>query len=114
MTIEHYEFGSITVDGRTYRSDVIVWPEGVDDSWWRVEGHALCREDLEPAFAHGPQVLVIGTGAHGLMRVPQEMVRYMAGRCDEVHVERTAKAVVLYNDLAGGERRVVAALHLTC
>ncbi|KPK65852.1 MAG: hypothetical protein AMK73_01800 [Planctomycetes bacterium SM23_32] len=114
MSIEHYAFGMITIDGQTCRSDVIIWPEGVDDSWWRVEGHSLCREDLEPVFAHGPEVLVIGTGAHGAMQVPPEVVRHMVGRCGEVHVERTAKAVALYNELSGGGRRVVAALHLTC
>ncbi len=114
MSIEHYEFGRITIDGETYRSDVIVWPEEVDDSWWRVEGHGLCREDLEPLLSKDPDVLIIGTGAHGAMAVPPEMVRYMAGRASEVHVERTGRACEIYNELAGGERRVVAGLHLTC
>lgn len=114
MAIEHYEFGRITIDGETHTSDVIIWPEGVDDSWWRVEGHGLCKEDLEPLLARNPDVLIIGTGAHGLMKVPDEIVRYMAGKCGEVRVERTARAVELYNELARGDRRVVGGLHLTC
>ncbi|MHC5033986.1 MAG: Mth938-like domain-containing protein [Planctomycetota bacterium] len=114
MHIEGYEFGKITIGGDTYRSDVIIWPEGVNDSWWRVEGHRLCKEDLEPVLDKRPEALVIGTGAHGAMLVPQEIVRYMLARCEEVHIERTAAAVKIYNDLTGGDRRVVAALHLTC
>ena len=114
MSIEHYAFGMITIDGQTCRSDVIIWPEGVDDSWWRVEGHNLCKDDLKPVLDKGPDVLVIGTGAYGAMKVPQEMVHYMAAHGREVHVERTDRAVEIYNELAGGNRRVVAALHLTC
>ncbi|MCK4376240.1 MAG: hypothetical protein KAX19_12955 [Candidatus Brocadiae bacterium] len=114
MGIEDYEFGRITIDGATYTSDVIIRPEGVDDSWWRVEGHSLCREDLEPALDKRPGVLIIGTGAHGLMQVRAQMRQYMASRCSEVHVQRTDRACDTYNELAGGDRRVVAALHLTC
>lgn len=44
MAIEDYEFGRITIDGATYTSDVIIRPEGVDDSWWRVVAalHLTC------------------------------------------------------------------------
>ncbi|MCK4283568.1 MAG: Mth938-like domain-containing protein [Candidatus Brocadiae bacterium] len=114
MTVEHYEFGKITIDGRTYTSDVIVWPEGVDDSWWRVAGHGLCQKDLEPLLDKNPDVLIIGIGAYRAMRVPPEMVRYMTGKCDEVHVEQTDRACEIYNEQAGAGRRVVAGLHLTC
>lgn len=114
MKIEHYQFGKLTIDGQSYSSDVIIWPEGVDDSWWRVEGHSLCEKDLNPVFEKDPEVLVIGTGASGRMRVGAEMIEYMADRCSEVHVEETGKAVQVYNALAGGNKRVVAALHLTC
>ena len=46
MKIEHYSFGNITIDGQTYTSDVIIYPERVDASWWRKEGHNLQIEDL--------------------------------------------------------------------
>lgn len=35
MEITKYEFGTIEVDGHTYRSDVIIMPEGVIDHWRR-------------------------------------------------------------------------------
>ncbi len=114
MTIEHYEFGKAVINGETYTSDVIVWPEGVDDSWWRVEGHSLCREDLKPVLSKSPDILIIGTGVLGAMKVPQEIVPYMVAHCREVHVERTDLAVEIYNKLVGRPGRVVAALHLTC
>jgi hypothetical protein len=114
MTVEHYKFGRVVVDGRAYTSDVIVWPEGVDDTWWRAEGHRLARQDLEPILNKAPDVIIIGTGAQGTMRVPPEVRDYMEEQCDEVHVEATEQACGLYNELSGGTQRVVAALHLTC
>ena len=114
MAIEHYEFGRIRIDGQTYTSDVIIWPAGVDDSWWREEGHSLCEADLEPILSRDPEVLIIGTGARGAMTVPRDMVGYMEEHCDEVYVERTEHACERYNELCDGPKRVVAGLHLTC
>ena len=45
--IDAYGFGRITVDGKKYRSDVIIYPERTVEGWWRVSGHDLCREDIE-------------------------------------------------------------------
>jgi hypothetical protein len=114
VSVEHYAFGRVTIAGRTYTSDVIAWPEGVDDSWWRAEGHRVCAEDLEPILNKRPDVVIIGTGAFGVMEIPPEVLAHLRERCPEVHIEKTEKACALYNDLAGGPRRVVAALHLTC
>jgi hypothetical protein len=114
MTIEHYSFGRIVINGTAHTSDVILWPEGVDDTWWRAEGHVLSTEDLEPILSKNPDALIIGTGAQGSMRVAPEVLREMQQRCEEVYVEQTEKACALYNDLCEGPARVVAALHLTC
>jgi hypothetical protein len=47
------------------------------------------------------------------MRVPRETVDRIAAQGIKVKVERTAKAVALYNDLEGATT-VIAALHITC
>ena len=115
MKIESYRFGSITIGNETYTSDVIVSPEEVNASWWRVRGHEVCCEDLEPVLAVKPQVLVIGTGASGVMKVLPEAEALLRERCAQVHVLPTTRAWKRYNELAENEgRRVVAALHLTC
>jgi hypothetical protein len=111
--ISHYSFGSITVDGKSYTSDVIVYPGRVDGSWWRREGHYLRPEDLGDVAAAKPGVVVIGTGANGVMRVPEKTVRWLEEKGIEVKVARTAEAVKLYNGLYP-DTHVVAALHLTC
>ena len=111
--IDSYSFGSITVDGKRYASDVIIYPDRVDGSWWRREGHNLHLEDLQEVLRYRPEVLVIGQGKPGLMKVGSELVGELTQRGIEVRVAPTARAVRMYNDLCAG-RKVVAALHLTC
>ncbi|HID32748.1 MAG TPA: hypothetical protein EYP24_05165, partial [bacterium (Candidatus Stahlbacteria)] len=47
MRIESYQFGRITVDGKTYHSDIIIYPDRIVSSWWRGEGHYLKKVDIE-------------------------------------------------------------------
>jgi len=113
MKIERYSFGSITIDGRTYTSDVIIYPERVDASWWRKEGHSLNIVDLADVLKKKPEVLLIGTGSSGLMKVPKETLSHLESQGIEVHVALTAKAVEIFNKLQSA-KRVIAAFHLTC
>lgn len=112
-TIAHYAFGTITIDGRTYRSDVIVLPNRVVPNWWRRSGHSLVLDDLGEIVADPPSTLVIGTGAHGGMSVPAETRAALEDLGIEVIAEPTGKAVDTYNRLAR-RGRVAAGLHLTC
>ncbi len=114
MKIDSYSFGRIVIDGQVYASDVIIYPDRVDASWWRKEGHRLQPDDIAEALNEHPDVLIIGTGYAGLMRVPKEALTYMASQGVEARVEKTSKAVELYNALQGKKRHVIAALHLTC
>lgn len=113
MKIDSYSFGRIVINKKTYTSDVIIYPGRVDASWWRKEGHLLQFADVAEALQAKPDVLVIGTGYAGVMRVPRETVDRIAAQGIEVKVERTSKAVELYNDLQGA-KTVIAALHITC
>ena len=112
--IEDYGFGRIVIDGKTYRQDVIVFPDRVKPNWWRKEGHSLCLEDLKDVLEDPPEVLVVGTGYAGLMRVPREVREKLEEMGIRVVVEKTGKAYRTFNRLLSEGRRVVAALHLTC
>jgi len=113
MKVEHYSFGSITIDGKTYTSDVIIYPGRVDSSWWRKEGHYLQVVDLVDVINAKPEVLIIGTGYSGVMVVPKETVSHLESKGIEVHVARSEKAVEMFNKLQK-EKLVIAALQLTC
>jgi len=112
--IESYDFGCIVINGRAYTTDVIVLPDRVLSSWWRQAGHKLAPADLDEVIAARPNVLVVGTGYSGLMRVPPETETYLAEQNIQLVVERTADACRTYNRLLHAGRNVAAALHLTC
>ena len=113
MKIDSYSFGSLVVDGKTYTSDVIIYPNRVDPSWWRKEGHRLQIGDLDDALAARPEVLIIGTGYSGMMAVSRETKDSIRSRGIDVHVATTGKAVELFNTMQG-KKTTIAALHLTC
>jgi len=111
--IESYDFGQITINGRRYRRDVIIFPGSVKDGWWRREGHRLSLEDLKDVFEAEPEMLVIGTGYSGLMRVPRDVKDCVKSKNIELVVENTRQACQTYNRLCQS-RKVIAAFHLTC
>jgi hypothetical protein len=114
MEVRNYAFGRIDIDGTVYTSDVIIYPERVQERWWRQQGHRLSMDDLADVLRDPPQVLVIGTGYHGVMRVPAATLEALRARGIEPRVMKTREAVAELGRLRRESARVVAALHLTC
>jgi hypothetical protein len=113
MHIDSYEFGRIVVDGRAFSQDLILLPDGIQDSWRRLESHRLQLPDVAAALALRPEVLIVGQGQPGKMRVDEALGQYLKENQIELIEVPTAQACTLFNTLAAG-RKVAAALHLTC
>jgi len=111
--IERYHFGTIMIDGKSYHQDVIIYPEGIYHNWWRKEGHKLYFPDLSPIQNIPLDVLIVGTGAFGMMVVPEDVQIKIKKIIKELKILKTGDAVKIYNKLRNTER-VAAALHLTC
>ncbi len=111
--VDSYQFGLIVVNGKQYTSDVIIFPERVRGGWLRKVGHQLCLSDIAEVMTENPEVLVVGTGASGLMKVLPEVQQAAEDQSIKLIVQATDKACHTYNQLCQS-RRVVAALHLTC
>jgi hypothetical protein len=111
--IQDYQFGYMVVDGERHTRDLILLPDQVVANWWRKEGHRLDVEDLREVLDVAPEVLVVGTGAYGLMQVPEETRRAVEAAGIQLQAARTGQAWQMYNDLR--ERQSTAgAFHLTC
>jgi len=111
--IDSYQFGLIVVNGKKYTSDVIIFPERVKSSWVRKKSHQLCLSDIAEVITENPEVLVIGTGDSGLMKVLPEVQQAAEARSIKLMAEATDKACHTYNQLCQSQR-VIASLHLTC
>ena len=112
--IESYDFGRIVVDRKEYTTDLIIFPNRVKAGWWRKQGHRLDIEDIEEVVEERPQVLIVGTGYSGLMKVPAETKRYLEEQGIELIIQPTKQACETYNELIQSGKRAVAAFHLTC
>jgi hypothetical protein len=113
MIIESYNFGEVVIGGRTFRQDVLILPDRIIDQWWRKEGHLLQLDDLGEALAAAPQVLIVGTGMPGKMRVDPGLAQYLQQAGIDLFTLPTQEACRRFNELAP-TRKTVAALHLTC
>ena len=111
--IDSYQFGLIVVNGNRYTSDVIIFPDRVRHNWWKKRGHQLCLEDIAEVIAENPEVLIVGTGASGLVRVLPEVEQPLEAKGIKLIAEPTDEACQTYNQLCHSQR-VVAALHITC
>ncbi|MEM3601315.1 MAG: Mth938-like domain-containing protein [Candidatus Bathyarchaeia archaeon] len=114
--IESYDFGLIVINGKQYRSDVIVFPERVIEGWWRKEGHRIHLEDLREVLNCKPipEVLVIGTGYSGLVRVNPEVESALKSMGIKLLKQPTKEACKTFNELLKAGRRVAGAFHITC
>ena len=110
--INSYHFGKIIINGKKYSSDVVIFPDRVKDNWWRKTGHQLCLEDIAEVITENPEVLIVGTGASGLMKMLPEIERGVKTQGIKLIVEATDKACLTYNQLCQSQR-AVAALHIT-
>jgi hypothetical protein len=113
VKIDSYQFGRIVIDGQSHRRDVIILSDRVVKGWWRREGHVLHADDLESVIQTAPEILVVGQGAYGRMRVTSETRRALEVAGIELIALPTEEACQTFNRMRG-DRTIAAALHLTC
>jgi hypothetical protein len=113
MKIESYSFGSILIDGESYTSDLIIFPGKVKASWWRKRSHKVELEDIPDLMEAEVDVIIFGTGAYGLMKIKKKVIEHFDNKNIKLIIEQTGKAVDIYNEISEN-KKVIAALHLTC
>jgi hypothetical protein len=112
--IEAVSFGSMTVNGKRFTSDLIIFPGGrVVDGWWRERGHGLSKKDIASLIESKPDVIIAGTGVNGLMKPEPGLASFLEKNGIEFMAAPNEKAAALYNDLAKN-KRVGAGFHLFC
>ena len=112
--IEKYTFGQITINGKEYTSDIIIFPDGsIKDSWWRSYGHRLSINDIKDLIETKPDIIIVGTGTSGLMIPEPDIEDSMRKLGIDLKVVPTQNAVKLYNKLYKKHLTGIC-LHMTC
>ncbi|HDD43624.1 MAG TPA: hypothetical protein ENG63_02005 [Candidatus Desulfofervidus auxilii] len=112
--IEDYRFGKIVINGNTYTSDVIVTKTKIFPSWWRKEGHKVYWIDLEKFITPDIKIVILGTGASGLMQPTAELKEKLKEKGIKLIALPTKEAIKVFNDYLKKEEEILGGFHLTC
>lgn len=116
--IEDVAWGRLAVDGceATYK-DAKLWPGGSREWDWNETGTrhvpGVQPSDVEEIVENGAEIVVIGRGMTGALRVMDETLERLEAAGVEVEVARTKEAVARYNELRES-RPVGGVFHSTC
>ena len=115
MLIDEYSVGRhMLVGGKKYTHDLKIIGNVVKGEWWRREGHRLSAADIADILAVSPDLLVVGTGYAGGMRIPNTLRRKLQTKGIELVTEPTTEAVKTFNRMRAEIKNVAGAFHLTC
>ncbi|MBI4175857.1 MAG: hypothetical protein HY518_01525 [Candidatus Aenigmarchaeota archaeon] len=109
--IDSIDYGEIRISGRDYYSDVLVWWGGEVE--YREKQHIFSLEDFLRILEKRPQVVVIGTGQEGSVRVPDRVKEMAEQTSIELFIEPSRRAVQLFNAFLKDGKKVVAYIHVT-
>lgn len=101
------------IQGQVFTKDLIILPNQIFSPWWRASGHRISVDDLSEVFAFTFEVLVIGTGYYGLVKIDQEVFELCKQKNISIITAKTAKAVKLFNE-NHLTKKTIGAFHLTC
>ena len=112
VRIDGTSFGSITVDGKHYSHDVWIFADGSIRR--RDRNHEFTLNELDLLLEGKPELVVVGTGQAGCVRIDEDAVREASRQGIKIVGEPTPGALKLYNEAVKTKRRVVGAFHVTC
>ena len=117
--VDHTEFGCITINGNKYEYDVIIGLDGMVTKRNKKlskkvfgNAHKLSKEEAKYIYQDGTEIIVIGTGQYGELRLSEDAKDYFTQCKCRVEAMDTRKAIVFYNHLTNDS--VVAMFHVTC
>jgi len=116
--IDSFSFGSIVVDGKKYRRDLIFLPDGTvkqrKGGFWIFGDHNIKKEEIEGLFGAGAEVALVGIGTSSRARVSDEAKKYVEEKKLDLSILPSSDAVEKWNQMLGQGKKVAALIHITC
>lgn len=110
--ITHYAFGKIVIDGKTYESDVAIYPDQTVRKWRVHTNHMIQLIDIQALIDDATETLIIGTGASEICTVKDEILAYAESKGIQLIILGTYEAVRQFNKLP--KTGLAACFHLNC
>ena len=116
--VDSFSFGSITVDGKKYRRDLFLLPDGAvkqrKGGIWKFGGHTFKKEEIEELSRTGAEVMVVGIGTDSQAKLSSEARSFAEQAKLELHILPSDQAVTKFNGLLEQGKKVAALIHITC
>ena len=112
--ITEFSFGRIVVEGQACHNDIKIVQGKLVPDWWRKSGHSVEIEDVQDILDSGSQILVVGTGQPGYMKITDALRRQLQTKNIQLIEEPTAKAIQTFNRLHNEGKQVSAGFHVGC
>ena len=112
--ISEFSFGRIVVDGQTCNNDIKIVQGKLVSDWWRQSGHLVEIDDVQDILDSDSEILVIGKGQPGYMRIADSLRRRLAKHNMLLIDEPTPEAVRTFNRLHCAGKRVSGGFHVGC
>lgn len=112
IEINSVKFGEIIIDKKVYYSDMIVWWDGKIE--YQEKTHEFGMDQFLRLLGRKPEIIVIGTGMSGVVKIPEEVEQVAKDKGVEIFKEVSPKAAKMFNAFVAYKKRVVAVIHSTC
>jgi hypothetical protein len=116
--IDELIFGSIVVEGKKYRQDILLFADGTvkkrKGGFLMFGSHKIKKQELEE-LSHGqPEIIIVGTGTSGAAYIAPEVEGWAKGKDLSLLVQPSYDAVTRLNELVEQKKKVAALMHITC
>jgi len=116
--IDTLSFGSIVIDGRKYRHDVLIFADGTvkkrKGGLLMFGSHKIKRKELEQLTLDKPESIVIGTGTDGVANLTDDVENWAKESKITLLVQPSYDAVDKLQELIEQGKKVAALIHITC
>jgi hypothetical protein len=116
--IDELIFGSIVIEGKKYRRDVLVFADGTvkkrKSGFLMFGSHKIKKVEMEELSQGQPEIIIVGTGTDGAARVAPEAESWAKEKNISLMVQPSYDAVTRLNDLVEQKKKVAALIHITC
>jgi len=116
--IDELIFGSIIVEGKKYRRDVLIFADGTvkkrKGGFLMFGSHKIKKQELEELSQGQPEMIIVGTGTDGAAHIAPEAESWAQGKNLNLLVQPSYDAVTKVNELAERKKKVAALIHITC
>jgi len=119
LKIESTEFGSITIEGKTYQFDVVIRLSGEVikrkkklSKMYYGTSHKVSKDEAKFVYEKGCNQLILGTGQYDNVRLSQEAADFLERKGCKILAGRTPDAIDSYN--TSQAKKKIGLFHVTC